>query len=1103
MDGEQNLESKDEKQRAWTIDEIRKNSANWTLAGDVGLFNLLNEFSHNIISRTHEVENAVDSLVHQTKMASVKINNVINDFHMLSNLQFVENRVYDEEVQETVPEEKPVVEKTKEQKEAEMLPKIVRAVELGLAVLDQAFDKINVNEISDSDDEDLSSEGRTILEPKDPYEHRPLPFIIGSTEFQNCDHAGLKELIEEEIESSVGEESSISSETDETSSDEEEPLPAEDEKFSNMRNHKFPAQSISDRLSSSEESELFGSEKEDNDFAYDSSFESKKKEGRNIQRSDIEVKVEVKVEEKETRQNSISSLQSKLNLPQVLPVKQKEKDLFAQDDEISDEESPFRKKSSLFASDVNFGGEKDDMFDGDLFGESIKKTEKVQKTESPKVSHIPNSAPPVPQAKQLDLFANDEDSEDDIFNTLMKTKKPTSKGSNAGSQDLSEKAESSSTPSSAPSTKPSGNAFDFATGDSNADSLFGDESDADDLFTKKKQAKKFDFDAFEDDDDLFGITSNKTAKKPEVKKPSKPTEKKLSLFSDSDSFDETNTQSKPFANKPISLFEDSDSFEPSSQSKQPSTKTVSLFEDNNVKQSTDDVKKPMPSKQAKKVKSSFFEDSGSDQETISAPKSVLTNVTSKVPQKSLFDDDDEEDVNIFSQISKKPTSKDTVPVEKKQEDSKKLTSVTKKPIDSIFDESLKTNVKPTSSNEVPKSGDVGLFGNVPVEKEEFSRASNKKNDTKKSLFEDSDNFDLFAPKSPKKKTEPVDKTLQLPQPDKVSLPEKTDEFESSDLKSKPSTSISAPSNIDDSGVDFDTPIDSSKTLNVIGKDRVKVAVKRRLPSRKGRLAALETAEQERKIEEPKPQSTEKNPIPPKDELFSEPPKAAPPSTGTSYKVEEKKKMDIMSQLISEVSASKVGKKSLFQNDADDEEEVDIFAEAADRSQTKKQSFSFLPPKENSIDSGFLNETKGSSEAKSNTTEIDDAENDDFFVEPSFKTFRSSVSRADSVLNMSDDDDDLFSAIKSSAIPQAKTDGNDVNDLLDDSDIFADIQKEKYELFPTQLYDNEDDDDIFGSIEPTTNDKFDNATNKNKTVKKIETQKVDAFEDPLTGLLSED
>lgn len=60
----------------------------------------------------------------------------------------------------------------------------------------------------------------------------------------------------------------------------------------------------------------------------------------------------------------------------------------------------------------------------------------------------------------------------------------------AGSQDSSEKADTLSTPSSAPSTKPSGNAFDFVTGGGgNSDSLFGDDSDGDDLFSSKKSQR--------------------------------------------------------------------------------------------------------------------------------------------------------------------------------------------------------------------------------------------------------------------------------------------------------------------------------------------------------------------------------------------------------------------------------------------------------------------------------------------------------------------------------------------------------------------------------------------------------------------------------------
>lgn len=71
---------------------------------------------------------------------------------------------------------------------------------------------------------------------------------------------------------------------------------------------------ISDKLSSSDESELFGSEKETNGFGSDTSIEIKSKE-KNIQRPAVENQPV-----KESRQSSISSLQSKLKLPQVLPV---------------------------------------------------------------------------------------------------------------------------------------------------------------------------------------------------------------------------------------------------------------------------------------------------------------------------------------------------------------------------------------------------------------------------------------------------------------------------------------------------------------------------------------------------------------------------------------------------------------------------------------------------------------------------------------------------------------------------------------------------------------------------------------------------------------
>lgn len=59
----------------------------------------------------------------------------------------------------------------------------------------------------------------------------------------------------------------------------------------------------------------------------------------------------------------------------------------------------------------------------------------------------------------------------------------------------------------------------------------------------------------------------------------------------------------------------------------------------------------------------------------------------------------------------------------------------------------------------------------------------------------------------------------------------------------------------------------------------------------------------------------------------------------------------------------------------------------------------------------------------------------------------------------DDDDDLFSAIKSNVLPKVKTETSEPKDLVsDETDIFADVQKEKYEMFPNQVYDDDDDDD---------------------------------------------
>ena len=51
----------------------------------------LKQFSSNIISRTTELEKQVNTLSTETKGTDTRMNNMFNDFLMLSNIQFVES----------------------------------------------------------------------------------------------------------------------------------------------------------------------------------------------------------------------------------------------------------------------------------------------------------------------------------------------------------------------------------------------------------------------------------------------------------------------------------------------------------------------------------------------------------------------------------------------------------------------------------------------------------------------------------------------------------------------------------------------------------------------------------------------------------------------------------------------------------------------------------------------------------------------------------------------------------------------------------------------------------------------------------------------------
>lgn len=79
--------------------------------------------------------------------------------------------------------------KTK-QTDAERIEEVKQAILNGLQIVDEFYEKV---EIPDSDSEDDIDEPSVVFQPIDKYADRPLPYVIGSTEWHKHWHVGLIE----------------------------------------------------------------------------------------------------------------------------------------------------------------------------------------------------------------------------------------------------------------------------------------------------------------------------------------------------------------------------------------------------------------------------------------------------------------------------------------------------------------------------------------------------------------------------------------------------------------------------------------------------------------------------------------------------------------------------------------------------------------------------------------------------------------------------------------------------------------------------------------------------------------------------------------------
>lgn len=117
--------------------------------------------------------------------ASVRLQNVNNQFTALSSSQFIESRVYEDDPDgATEPNAANEVPKPSPPDELSVLKR-------SIAVLESTHEVITIVNDSDTSDTDDEVSDRQVMKAKDMYVERPLPYIIGSEPWKSKWHAGL------------------------------------------------------------------------------------------------------------------------------------------------------------------------------------------------------------------------------------------------------------------------------------------------------------------------------------------------------------------------------------------------------------------------------------------------------------------------------------------------------------------------------------------------------------------------------------------------------------------------------------------------------------------------------------------------------------------------------------------------------------------------------------------------------------------------------------------------------------------------------------------------------------------------------------------------
>ncbi|MFH4975763.1 hypothetical protein AB6A40_002472 [Gnathostoma spinigerum] len=186
------------------LDAIAKYPETWSLSRDCEIRKVLESLCESLSFHIQSTQNELDNIDRQITRVLVRSTGLSDRFSSLSSHHFIENRVQDDLLSvnsepTTLP--KNVEMKPSRNQQDEMVDNVRTAFSIGIKLLDTHFKRITVDMIDDSGMAAVNNEdfcGEVFYEPLDPHLCRPLPFIIGSNEWNSSQNGGLPDIQESE-----------------------------------------------------------------------------------------------------------------------------------------------------------------------------------------------------------------------------------------------------------------------------------------------------------------------------------------------------------------------------------------------------------------------------------------------------------------------------------------------------------------------------------------------------------------------------------------------------------------------------------------------------------------------------------------------------------------------------------------------------------------------------------------------------------------------------------------------------------------------------------------------------------------------------------------